>query len=146
MLLGCQDEYVTLSWLLGKKLTGMLHQTTFKDMPSSLPTMNDNGRFLLLHPMIEFDDSTLKYNIKHENDQVSKIFDKYEEAFKWYREIISGYDFDKDRNNVIQEADSTEICVLVPRPVVSCDLMCRTIKDLLTYHNTQTPNASSKRC
>ena len=75
MLLGCTDEYDTLSWLLGKKLTGMLHQTTFKDMTSSLPTVNDNGRFLLLHPMTEFDDSTLKYDIDHGNGQVSKIFD-----------------------------------------------------------------------
>ena len=46
-------------------------------------------------------------------------------------------------NDVIQEASSTESYILVPCPVVSCNLMCKTVKDLSTYHNTQTPNASS---
>ena len=82
ILLGCPDEYDTPSWLLGKKFTGMLHQTTFKDMPSSLPTVNNNGRLSILHPMTEFDDSTLKYDINHGNGQVAKIFDKYNKAFK----------------------------------------------------------------
>ena len=88
--------------------------------------------------MAEFDDSTLKYDIDHGNGQVAKIFDNYDKAFEWYREIISGCDFDEDRNNVIQEVGSTESYVLVPRPVVPCDLMCKTVKDLSTYHNTQT--------
>ena len=43
MLLGCHDEYDTPSWLLGKKITGVLHQSTFKDMPLSLPTINVKG-------------------------------------------------------------------------------------------------------
>ena len=115
MLLGCHDYGWSPSCLLGKKITGVLHQSTFKDMPLSLPTVNVNGRFILLHPMTKFDDATLKYDIDRGNGQVAKIFDNYEEAIGWYREIVEG------RNDLIQEV----------------------VKDLSTYHNTQTPSASS---
>ena len=57
-------------------------------------------------------------------------------------EIVPGCDFDEDRND-LQEVGSTDSYVLVPRPVVPCDHMCKTVKDLSTYHNTQTPSASS---
>ena len=143
MLLGCHDYGWSPSCLLGKKITGVLHQSTFKDMPLSLPTVNVNGRFILLHPMTKFDYASLKYDIDRGNGQVAKIFDNYEEAIGWYREIVPGCDFDEDRNDLIQEVGSTESYVMVPRPVVSCDLMCKTVKDLSTYHNTQTPSASS---
>ena len=112
-------------------------------MPSCLPTVNVNGQFILLHPMTKFDDAMLKYDIDCGNGQVAKIFDNYEEAIAWYREIVPGCDFDEGHNDRIQEVGSTESYVMVPRPVVSCNLMCKTAKDLLTYHNTQTPSASS---
>ena len=115
MLLGCHDYGWSPSCLLGKKITGVLHQSTFKDMPLSLPTVNVNGRFILLHPMTKFDYASLKYDIDRGNGQVAKIFDNYEEAIGWYREIVEG------RNDLIQEV----------------------VKDLSTYHNTQTPSASS---
>ena len=64
--------------------------------------------------------------------------------------VIVGYSnnessmlLDEDRNDRIQEVGSTKSYVMVPRPVVPCDLMCKTDKDLLTYRNTQTPSASS---
>ena len=114
MLLECHDYGWSPSCLLGKKITGVLHQSTFKDMPSSLPTVNVNGRFILLHPITKFDDATLKYDIDRGNGQVAKIFDNYEEAIAWYREIVPGCDFDEDRNDCIQEVGSTESYVMVP--------------------------------
>ena len=61
------------SCLLGKKITGVLHQSTFKDMPSCLPTVNVNGRFILLHPITKFDDATHRYKINCGNGQVARF-------------------------------------------------------------------------
>ena len=143
MLLGCHFYAWSPSCLLGKKITGVFYQSTFKDMPSCLPTVNVNGQFILLHPMTKFDDARLKKNIDCGNGQVAKLFDNYEEAIGWYCKTVPGCDFDEDCNDLIQEVGSTESYVMVPRPVVSCDIMCKTVKNLSTYHNTQTPSASS---
>ena len=114
MLLSCHDYVGSPSCLLGKKITGVLHQSTFKDMPSCLPTVSVNERIILLHPMTKFDDAILQYSIDRGNGQVAKIFDNYEEAIAWYREIVPGCDFDEDRNDCIQEVGSTESYVMVP--------------------------------
>ena len=93
--------------------------------------------------MTKFDDATLKYIIDHGNGQVAKIFANYKEAFGWYREISPGGDFDEECNDLIQMVGSVKSYDFVPSPVVPCDLMCKMVKDISTYHNTQTPSGPS---
>ena len=64
--------------------------------------------------MTQFNDAMLKYDIDRGNGQVAKIFDNYEEAIGWYREIVPGCVCYEDHNDLIQEVDSTENYV-IPR-------------------------------